>query len=131
MQCVYYVTQYLDYTVNQSTKQIFSKDIQPMLGQCWHTVYDAGPTFFKNWANASCFLESIRPQTQVRHRRVPQIESIKYFYPFQTEGRRNGKVCFFLKLSEKQTNRVKTKMICSGFITSFWCVLYLVHPLVN
>ena len=29
-----------------------------MLGQCWSTVYDAGPALIQHWINASCLLAS-------------------------------------------------------------------------
>ena len=38
-------------TLSQQTR-----DFDPMLFQCWPTVYDAGPTLNKHWANVSCLL---------------------------------------------------------------------------
>ena len=37
--------------VSQQTRQIY-----PMLDQCWTTVYDVGPTLVKHWVDLSCFL---------------------------------------------------------------------------
>ena len=37
-----------------STEQ--TQDIDPILNQSWATVYDAGPTLFQHWVNASCLL---------------------------------------------------------------------------
>ena len=31
-----------------------TRDVQPMLVQCWPTVFDAGPTLFQHWVNVSC-----------------------------------------------------------------------------
>ena len=39
------------YTASQQTR-----DIVPMLVQCWFTVYDAGPTLNRQWDNVSCLL---------------------------------------------------------------------------
>ena len=33
-----------------------TRDIQPMLYQCWSTVYDAGPTLVHHWVDVSCLL---------------------------------------------------------------------------
>ena len=33
-----------------------TRDIEPLLFQCWSTVYDAGPTLNQQWLNASCLL---------------------------------------------------------------------------
>ena len=33
-----------------------TRDIVPMLVQCWFTVYDAGPTLNQQWDNVSCLL---------------------------------------------------------------------------
>ena len=33
-----------------------TRDIVPMLVQCWSTVYDAGPTLNQQWNNVSCLL---------------------------------------------------------------------------
>ena len=30
--------------------------INPMLVQCWSTVYDAGPTLYQHWVDVSCLL---------------------------------------------------------------------------
>ena len=30
--------------------------INPMLAQCWPTVYDAGPTLDQHWVDVSCLL---------------------------------------------------------------------------
>ena len=37
------------------------RGIQPKLFQCWHTVFDAGPTLKQHWMNAPCL------QTQTGH----------------------------------------------------------------
>ena len=36
-----------------------SRDIQPMLAQCWSSVADDGPTLRQHWLNISCLLNSI------------------------------------------------------------------------
>ena len=33
-----------------------TRDIEPLLVQCWSTVYDAGPTLNQQWLNVSCLL---------------------------------------------------------------------------
>ena len=33
-----------------------SRDVEPMLGQCWPAVYDVGPTLTQHWSNVSCLL---------------------------------------------------------------------------
>ena len=33
-----------------------TRGIHPMMFQCWHTVFDAGPTLKQNWVNAPCLL---------------------------------------------------------------------------
>ena len=33
-----------------------TRGIQPMLIQCWSSVFDAGPTLKQHWLNASCLL---------------------------------------------------------------------------
>ena len=33
-----------------------TRDIEPLLDQCWSTVYDAGPTLIQQWLNVSCLL---------------------------------------------------------------------------
>ena len=33
-----------------------TRDIEPLLWQCWSTVYDAGPTLTQQWFNVSCLL---------------------------------------------------------------------------
>ena len=33
-----------------------TRDIDPMLNQCWATVYDACPTLDKHWVVLSCLL---------------------------------------------------------------------------
>ena len=41
-----------------------TRDIVPMLVQCWSTVYDAGPTLNQQWDNVSCLLGCARPYTR-------------------------------------------------------------------
>ena len=36
-----------------------TRDVQPMLAQCWATGCEAGPTFSQHWLNISCFLSHI------------------------------------------------------------------------
>ena len=33
-----------------------TRDVQPMLAQCWPIVFDAGPTSYQSWLNLSCLL---------------------------------------------------------------------------
>ena len=33
-----------------------TRDIHPMLFQCWPIVFDAGPTLKQHWVNAPCYL---------------------------------------------------------------------------
>ena len=33
-----------------------TRDIEPMLGQCWADVVDGGPTLTRHWFNVSCLL---------------------------------------------------------------------------
>ena len=33
-----------------------TRDIYPMLKQCWSTVYNASPTLVQHWVDVSCFL---------------------------------------------------------------------------
>ena len=45
-----------------------TRDIIPMLVQCWFTVYDAGPTLNQQWDNVSCLLGLMsRPCLFVSH----------------------------------------------------------------
>ena len=37
-----------------------TRDIHPMLVQCWVSVVDDEPTLYKHWVNVSCFLSSSR-----------------------------------------------------------------------
>ena len=41
-----------------------TRDIYPMLFQCWATVFDAGPTLNQHWVNGWCLLVCRRPHTQ-------------------------------------------------------------------
>ena len=42
------------YTVSRSKQ---TRDVDPMLYQCWPTVYDVGPEFMNQpWVNVSCLL---------------------------------------------------------------------------
>ena len=41
--------------------EVFSQqtgDIDPVLDQCWATVYDAGPTLVQHWVDVSCVMQS-------------------------------------------------------------------------
>ena len=42
--------------IHHPTQQ--TRDIEPLLVQCWSTVYDAGPTLNQQWLNVSCLLGS-------------------------------------------------------------------------
>ena len=33
-----------------------TRDVGPLVGQCWSSVYDAGPTLDQHWAKVSCML---------------------------------------------------------------------------
>ena len=33
-----------------------TRDVQPMLVQCWDSVEDGSPTLYQHWLNVSCFL---------------------------------------------------------------------------
>ena len=33
-----------------------TRGIHPRLFQCWHTIFDTGPTFKQHWVNAACLL---------------------------------------------------------------------------
>ena len=33
-----------------------TRQINAIFDQCWHTVYDAGPTLVKHWVDVSCLL---------------------------------------------------------------------------
>ena len=36
-----------------------TRDIEPLLVQCWASVYDAGPTLNQQWLNVSCLLRGL------------------------------------------------------------------------
>ena len=36
-----------------------TRGIHPILFQCWHTVFDAGPTLKQHWVNVPCLLASV------------------------------------------------------------------------
>ena len=36
-----------------------TRGIYPKLFQCWHTVFDAGPTLEQHWVNAPCLLGDV------------------------------------------------------------------------
>ena len=42
-------------TVCQGNSQQ-TRDVHPMLVQCWPTVCDAGPALYQHWVNVSCLL---------------------------------------------------------------------------
>ena len=53
-----------------------TRDIEPMLGQCWPSVYDAGPTLTRHWLDVSCLLGGEQPratQQSTVHRHVHQL----------------------------------------------------------
>ena len=37
-------------------------DVHPLLGDCWSTVADGGPTITRQWVNISCL-----PRSQLKH----------------------------------------------------------------
>ena len=43
-----------------------TRDVYPMMVQCWPTVYDAGPTLNQHWFNVTCLLgmRTYRPDTR-------------------------------------------------------------------
>ena len=42
------------YITFRTTQQ--TRDVDPMLVQCWSIVYDAGPTLNQHWVDGSCLL---------------------------------------------------------------------------
>ena len=51
-----------------------TRDIVPILVQCWFTVYDAGPTLNQQWDNVSCLLGLMSlPHLFVSHMREVNV----------------------------------------------------------
>ena len=63
------------------TKQ--TRDIHPVLVECWASVVDGGPTFNQQWVNVSCLLES-------------QL-SLPVRFPYNTTRRYNAKAKYFVQ----------------------------------
>ena len=64
----------------------------PMLGWCWPTVYDAGPTLAQYWANVS----SLLGRRQVGNRLICNVRSLAYTYwgSCQLQNDRKSKLLF-------------------------------------
>ena len=50
--------QYRTNVLGSSPEVEQTRDIDPMLDECWPIVYDAGPIFSQHWVNVSCLLGS-------------------------------------------------------------------------
>ena len=54
----------------RSTTAEQTRDIEPMLDQCWADVVDGGPTLNQHWFNVSCLLENILPCSAVKENSI-------------------------------------------------------------
>ena len=52
-----------------------TRDIQPMLFQCWPTVEDGGPALKQHWVDDSRLLGWTIPSTPLNNKRLPVKES--------------------------------------------------------
>ena len=44
-----------------------ARGIHPKMFQCWHIVFDAGPTLKQHWVNALCLLGTLQSSLKQFH----------------------------------------------------------------
>ena len=102
------------FTAQVCTQQ--TRDIHLMLFQCWHTVFDSGPTLKQHWVNVPCLLGSDLYTTL-----NPSSTRILSYKPWRTKGffiLKSRLSHFFIFFSYLSLGYHRTKMVDLALILS-------------
>ena len=113
-----------DYEVQTSQQ---TRYLEPMLGQCWPIVYDAGPTLAQHWFKVSCLLGYDKLQiwnfeqtSSFRYRTLDFSQSLDNFQPSDRLRTKFGQTSVFKTvLAFGQTFDIRLRILDFRFRTYF------------